>query len=363
MSLSARELLQGEAAPGRLPQFTLRGSAYRRGVQYGRAVGPLLERFYYWFVQAEPAAVLTAEYRRVLEEAMARAADCHPLLLEHVRGWSDGSGIGAAKCELLAFHNEIRRALRPGCSNVVCLDGPEGPWLARNCDLFEHERSWQVRVTHQADDSHHYGGIGYLGLPGVHGLNSVGLAVGGASLPAARSENPAVFADLSGYLMMTQDSVRGCLEVIGRFRDAAQGHWALLDAGGDAAAVEAGSGRVHVRRAGADGFLVATNHSPGGDIPAPPGFVEGNPAYDENSRCRYARISGMMAAAPRAERTGGLAWRILADREGRWPVCEKVPGGFHTIHSFVARPGKGRLEYCWGYPGEAAVKTFRPGNR
>ena len=61
--------------------------------------------------------------------------------------------------------------------------------------------------------------------------------------------------------------------------------------------------------------------------------------------------------------TGSDAWQLLADRDGTWPVCEKVPGGFHTIHSFVAlpRPGRSEQQWSWGYPGEAPVRTWYTG--
>ena len=358
MTIPNRNELHGTATLDHLPEVTLKGNTYQRGVQYGKAVGKDLEKFYYWFVQAEPADVITDEYKRVLQAAQDTAAAHYPLLLEQIRGWADGSGIGSTKCELLAFHNEIRRALRPGCSNIICLNGPDGPWLARNCDLFENERSWQIHQIHQADDCYSHSGTGYLGLPGVQGLNSGGLAIGGSSLPAARSNAPAVFANLTGYLLMMHNTVAGCLEAYARFSNAAQGHMALLDATGDAAAVEAGAGKIHIRRPDASGYLAVTNHSPSGEIPLPPDFLQNSPIYDENSRCRYDRICEMMEDTAAEQRTPDLAWRILSDRNARWPICEKVDKGFHTIHSFVAVPSRKTAEYHWGYP----VTTGRSGS-
>ncbi len=64
--------------------------------------------------------------------------------------------------------------------------GGAGPWLGRNCDLYEAERSWQVLITSHCDDCYSHMGLGYLGLPLSCGVNAAGLVTGGASMPCSR---------------------------------------------------------------------------------------------------------------------------------------------------------------------------------
>jgi hypothetical protein len=339
-----------------VPELTVAGDTYTRARQYGKALGPQLSAFYDWFVKAEPEAVMTTEYRRILADVEAVVADVFPQLFDTARGWADGAGMPYDKCRLLVFHNEIKRAIRMGCSNVIALDGPQGPWMARNCDLYADEREWQVMVHNHCDDCYDYAGVHYLGLPVSLGANQAGLVIGGSSLPAKSPPGREVFPNFAGYLLQQHASVAECMTTIQAMGHLGTGHLALLDASGDAAAVEFGNGTYHVRRADERGYLVVTNHSPSGVIQLPDNF---SPVYIENSRCRYDRLCERLAATPPSARTTAFGWSLLADRDGTWPVCEQVPDGFHTIHSFVASPGLTRSEqqWCWGYPGEAPVRS------
>lgn len=358
MAIPSREELRGLASLTNLPEITLKGNSYERGLQYGKAMRHELDKFYYWFVQAEPKDVMTEEYVQLLEYMEELAAECFPQLLDQAKGWADGSKIGHDKCRLLVLHNEVRRTLRPGCSNVVATKGPQGPWMARNCDLFENERSWQVMKRCYCDDCHSYAGVHYLGLPVSMGVNSAGLAIGGSSMPARSPKSRQGFPNLPMYMFLTHSTVEQCVETLERVGHLGLGHLCMLDAKGDAIAAELGSGKCHIRRPDERGVLVVTNHSPSGKITPPDGFSE---QYIENSHCRYDRLAEIMEKTPPEQWTTEFAWGALADREEKWPVCEKVPEGFHTIHSFVVRPAaeKSETQFCWGYPGEAEIETWQ----
>lgn len=68
------------------PQITLKGNAYQRGVQYGKALAPYLEGFYYWFVKKEPAELLTSDYRAGLDKLEDTVSRHFPLMMEEVKG-------------------------------------------------------------------------------------------------------------------------------------------------------------------------------------------------------------------------------------------------------------------------------------
>lgn len=328
----------------------LKGNSYERGVQYGKRFGSYLEKFYYWFVKTEPSELLTAEYRAALGKMEAMTAVHFPELLEQTRGWSDGAKLQYDRCRIMVFHNEIKNVLPPQCSNILVTNGGEGPWLARNCDLLEGERSWQVQITSHCDDCHSHTGVTYVGLPQTTGLNRAGLAVGGSSMPSEKRATLEGMPNIASYLLWTQKSVVDCGNRIRELGHLGKGmNLTLLDASGDGAVLALAGGEQRIYRPGEQGFLIATNHSIDGSIPVPGGF---DPEYVENSRARHARLTEIFSATSAQDRTPELGRKALGDMDGKWPVCEHVAGGFHTIYSWVACPGLDApgMDLCWGYP-------------
>jgi hypothetical protein len=348
--------LTGPSTRSSLARIVLKGNSYERGLQYGRQFGPCLERFYRWFVRRDPEELLTGAYLDALERMEGMAAEHFPQLLEQLKGWSDGAKLSHDTCRIMAFHNEISNVLRPGCSNILVTQGGEGPWLARNCDLSEAERSWQVQMISHCDDCHSSASIGYLGLPHGIGVNQAGLAIGGSSLPAERRVSLKGMPTMAAALLSTQGSVAECVGRIEALGHLGKGvNLALLDASGEGAVLALGGGETHAYRPGEQGFLVATNHSIDGKTKCPAGV---SPAYLESSRARYARLTRILSAARQAERTPDLGRKALADMQGKWSVCEHVPGGFHTIYAWVIQPGRDRtrMDLCWGYPCQNAFE-------
>lgn len=357
MGDSQQAKLTGPATTTFLPSVILKGSSYERGVQYGKRFGAYLEKFYYWFVRKEPTELLTAEYRAALEKMEALTAEHFPQLLEETRGLSDGAKLEHDKCRIMVFHNEIKSVIPLHCSNILVTRGGEGPWLARNCDLFENERSWQVQIISHCDDCHSHAGVGYLGLPHALGVNRAGLAVGGSSMPSKKRLSLQGMPNIASFFLWTQKSVGDCCSKIQDLGHLGKGaNIVLLDASGEGVVVAMSSGKCNVHRPDGGGFLIATNHSIDGSIPPPEGF---NPEYLENSRARYDRLTEILSEVDLKDRTPDLGKTALADMQGKWSVCEHVPGGFHTIYSWVIRPGpdRPRMDLCWGYP---CQDLFRP---
>jgi len=258
--MSEQVKLTGPATLDYLPEITLKGNSYERGFQYGRAMSVHLDKFYYWFVGKEPADVITWDYNQYLEFAENITAKYFPQILEEIKGWSDGAKLSYEKCRILAFHNDVKYLLGPGCSNLVVTKSPIGPWFARNVDLFENERSWQVMRRCYCDDCYSHSGIGYLGLLGTQGSNSAGLVVGGSSLPSKIPEIRERFPNFLLYLTQTKATVDECREELKKIGHLAKVHVCLLDKMGDALAAELGAGMCVIREPDKEGILIATNH-------------------------------------------------------------------------------------------------------
>ena len=351
--------LTGPATTENCPRITLKGNSYERGLQYGKACRSHLSVFYDWFVTRPPQELLSGEYKAVIEQLEATAHGHFPLLFEELRGWADGSGLTYDHCRLLAFHNDVRPLLHPGCSNVLVTSGPEGPWLARTCDLFEAERSWQVVRICQCDDCHSYVATTYLGLASALGVNDAGLAVGGSSCSSVAPATVEGLANSALYMLAMQDSVSGCCRFAQEVGFTGKGaNVALLDGSGDAAVIEYGGGTLAIRRPDETGVMAATNFSVSGRAEPSQGVL----SLMANSRCRYDRLLEIVGSTPWEERTTELAQRALGDREAEHPVCQQIEAGFHTIYATVAKPAgrDSEIQFCWGYPSERPFETIRP---
>lgn len=343
------EMLQGPADTAQCPRIVLKGSAYQRGYQYGKQFEKYLPAFYDWFVKKPFAAILTAEYRSILEELEKNVFRRYPLFLDEIKGRADGSGMHYDSCRVLAFHNDIRSLLKPGCSNALATGGPDGPWLARTCDLREAERQWQVLSVHLADDGLSYACTGYLGLMGGVGVNSAGLAVGGSSSSSAVPPSTTGLSNVTTIMLAAMRNVDDCCRLAREDGLTGKGaNIALLDASGAAAVVEYAPGIVAVLRPDSTGFLACTNHSVTGKIPPSDAVRAGL----ENSKERYDHLCAMVGEAAPDWRTLALAKRALADHGGEHHVCQHIAGGYNTIYCWVIQPGFERsvMHFNWGYP-------------
>ncbi|MDD5677203.1 MAG: C45 family autoproteolytic acyltransferase/hydrolase [Kiritimatiellae bacterium] len=343
--------LAGPATREQCPHIILKGNAYQRGVQYGKAFKRHLPVFYDWFVQKPVADVLTEEYRAILEELETTFRRVYPQLFDEIKGRADGSGMSYDACRIMAFHNDIRPLLKPGCSNVLTTGGPDGPWLARTCDLHEDERCWQILIISLADDALSHATTTYLGLMVGLGVNAAGLAVGGSSSSSSTPPSAKGLANATLVMLATLKSVADCCRLASETGLTGKGaNLALLDASGDAAVIEYAPGLLAIRRPDRTGFLAHTNHSITGKIPRPPAWQ----ASLENSRARYDHLCAMVGQAAPECRTVELAKNALADHAGEHHVCQHIPKGFNTIYSWVIQPGIERsiMHFAWGYPCE-----------
>lgn len=347
--MSKQIILAGPATEQQCPRIVLRGNSYQRGRQYGRAFKDYLPGFYDFFVNQPATEVLTAEYRFVLDKLEATMEHIYPQFFDEIKGRADGSGMSYEACRILAFHNDIKSMLQPGCSNVLTTRGANGPWLARTCDLFERERSWQVFTVNLADDCLSYAGTGYLGLMSCLGVNSAGLAIGGSSSSTDIPPSTRGLANAAQVMLARLDTTSACCRLAEQTGFTGKGaNLAILDASGDAAVIEYAPGIAAIRRPDETGFLACTNYSVSGIIPPSKAVLAGM----ENSTTRYRHLQKMIGQATPESRSVDLAEQALADHTEEHHVCQHIPDGYHTIYSWIIQPGTDRsvMRFCWGYP-------------
>lgn len=324
------------------------GTPYEIGRQIGAAtklaiansLDMLTARFRHWDDR---------QLRRVREQQMAYTERHAPELVEEARGIADGSGIDFRWIYLASFYASMCRGL-DGCSNLIFTESPDGPLLARTCDLPAHEGKHAGLALVRPR-----GGMAVLAgaWPGTTwrgtGINEAGLAVGGSSCSANVPE-PAECMNahaIPTLVLARAESVAEAVEVLGSLVSPRWGaNYALLDAAGDAAIVEKAGEYQAIRRPEA-GRLWCTNHSVTREM-AP--FAVDDPKKLAESRARFDAIGRISAEG---EPGLGRARAVLSYNGRPGAVCRYAdddPLGNQTEWAFIARPAAESMEVCFSHP-------------
>ena len=167
-------------------EITLRGAAYQRGLQQGRAYGHLLrelqEKCPTW-LGGKP----TEEVNRIRDTMIRGLNSLWPEMVEELRGISDGSGMPFEEVCTVNFVSAIG-ALR-GCTNLVALKAEDGPTLAKTSDIGDDHIYYSVQRV-EPEHGHAFLSVGWAGcLWAEVGINSAGLAVGQGSGPIQHGQS------------------------------------------------------------------------------------------------------------------------------------------------------------------------------
>jgi len=324
------------------------GSPYEIGRQIGEAtklaiansLDMLTARFRHWG---------EAQFERARERQMAYTEQRAPELVEEARGIADGAGVDFRWIYLASFYASMRRG-PDGCSNLIFTHSPDGPVLARTCDLPAHEGKHAGLALVRPE-----GGMAVLAgtWPGTTwrgtGINEAGLAVGGSSCSADVPEPPECMNPhaLPTLVLARAESVADAIALLGSLVSPRWGaNYALVDASGDAAVVEKAGTHQAVRRP-EDGRLWCTNHSVS-EAMAP--FAIDDPEKLAESRDRFKAIGRLSGK----DEPGVECARTVLSYTGRpGAVCryaDEDPRGNQTEWAFIARPADGVLEACFSHP-------------
>jgi predicted choloylglycine hydrolase len=287
----------------------------------------------------------------------AIVAAIHPPTLEKVEGMVEGGGL--PRRDFCAFFYARNFSPGMGCTNLAVLPqrSADGSLIVGvNYDWYYYAREWReirevkpqgalpnLRVTHH-----------WAGSP--DGINDAGLGVFLSVLPREEPLGPGLGWHLVTDLVL--DTCRTLEEACALITSAPHlgaFNYLIIDAGGRAVVAEALPGGVTIREA-EDGFLLASNHLPGREVPE----EELSPEDRRRLRRSLQRYAWSRRLLKRLEQPvdEAVIKNLLSDHEA--PICrgnhDPVEGDtsfdnvFGTIWSLIARPANRSLQVAWGHP-------------
>ncbi|MGC9318502.1 MAG: C45 family autoproteolytic acyltransferase/hydrolase, partial [Armatimonadota bacterium] len=296
-------------------------------------------------------------FRDMRDRHMAYTERRAPELIEEAQGIADGSGVDFRWIYLASFYASMRRGLE-GCSNLIFTRSPDGPILARTCDLPAHEGKHAGLALVRPE-----GGLAVLASywPGTtwrgSGINEAGLAVGGSSCGAS-VPMPEEYMNPHALPTVVLAGAESVSEAIALMSEMPAMPWganhALVDASGDAAIVEKAGAHQAVRRT-EDGRLWCTNHSVTEELSR---FVIDDEEKLRESRQRFDAIGRLSA---RGQPGVELAREVVSYTGRPGAICRYAdddPRGNQTEWAFIARPGAGELEACFSHPDRDPWHSF-----
>jgi isopenicillin-N N-acyltransferase-like protein len=331
----------------------LQGTYYEIGLQMAAALGNL---------EVPEADEQTATLALGCE---AVVADAYPAILDKVEGMIDGGKLARRDFKALFYARDFSGQM--GCTNLAVLPSctaDNSLIVGANYDWYYHAQEWRelrkvapqgacrsLRVTHH-----------WAGSP--HGLNEAGLGVFLSVLPEQRGAG----AGLAWHLIMDimLDScrdVREARDFVASVPHLSAFNYLIVDGLGHAVVAEAMPGGVTLREP-ENGFLLATNHLPGREVPEAQ-LSEGDRRRQRRSLARYARATRFcLDMAGQVDE--GAVRELLREHEA--PICRgnhnppehgsDFDDVFGTIWSLTGRPGDKELHVAWGHPCRAEYERY-----
>ena len=364
-----------EAAPiaRAIPLVDIAGAPYERGVQFGRACGDLVARYPEVLRRAfsqesrlrDPSAEPRELTARELESRTMRFLPLFerygPDLVQEIRGVADGADVPFWQALLVNVRSEIGVFDRAGAGEGGCTafaihrdataDG--GVLLGQNQDQMAGMEDFVVAVRVEPDRGPRMIMASFGGLLGYPGFNSAGVGF----LQNSLTNSVWRFA-LPHYPMkrrlLEQDSIAGCLKVMGGSEVGSCGNYVLVDR---ESAVDVEMTPDGYATLPSDSGVVAhANHFRDPQL----SIDERRPSSLADSQSRNARISALLEA-----RGGSLTAADLtvacADHDGSpTGICRHAfgPDGVKTIYSVICEVDKGLMHLCLGNPCRAEYQTF-----
>jgi len=322
------------------------------GEQFRRWFPPVLEHFAP-YLRSDFESVRPAVRRigRMLEKNA-------PDLLEETRGVAEGAGFEPEVMLGLRFFNEIRGFGADGCSGVFVADAPEGPLLARTCDI-EPDISFEIQLCRVSRPNEGPGTVTvtYLPLTGGMGVNEHGLAVTGSSAPIRPRKTtvglPVALINhrLLGRCRNVPEARRLLSSVKARCKPVLE---LVADAAGKSMLVEMAAGRpiVILPRDKQQTWQACSNICFSGRLPC-----QGQPHYLYNAYARYGRIVHHLQEGLVERSVAGMK-RLLKDVAQPGPICPKGASPLETAYAFVVETHARAMHLCAGNPNEGTYRRI-----
>ena len=287
----------------------------------------------------------------------AIVAEIHPPTLEKVEGMIVGGGL--SRKDFSAFFYARNFSPGMGCTNLAVLPQrtADGSLIVGvNYDWYYYAREWReirevkpqgalpsLRVTHH-----------WAGSP--DGINDAGLGVFLSVLPREEPLGPGLGWHLvTDIVLDTCRTLEEASELVTSAPHLGAFNYLITDASERAVVAEALPGGVTIREP-EGGFLLASNHLPGREVPED----ELSPQDRRRLRRSLQRYAWSRRLLKSLEQPvdEAVIKNLLSDHEA--PICrgnhDPVEGNtsfdnvFGTIWSLIARPANRSLQVAWGHP-------------
>jgi len=329
------------------------GSYYDVGLQMGAALGTLR------LPQADEKMVTLAR------SCEAVVGETYPPILAKVEGIIEGGKLDAR--DFKAFFYARDAFPHMGCTNLAVMPSytRNGSLIvARNYDWYYYSKEWRElrRIAPEGafrslSVTHHWAGS-------PDGINARGLGVFLAVLPRQEPIGPGLQWHLvTDILLDTCQDVAEACDFIATVPHLSAFNYLVADAQGQAAVAEVLPTGVTMREPD-DGFILATNHLPGREVPEEKLSSE-DARRQRRSLRRYRRAREVMRAK-QGQVDEGMIKDLLGEHEA--PICRgnhdppedgtAFDDVFGTIWSLIARPGKRELLLAWGHPCRSEYRKY-----
>jgi predicted choloylglycine hydrolase len=331
----------------------LQGSYYDIGLQMGATLGAL--------------EVPEADEERVALALACEAlvADRCPGILDKVEGMIDGGGLNGRDFKALFYARDFSPQM--GCTNLAVLPSQtvgNSLLVGVNYDWYYYAREWRemrkvspkggrasLRVTH-----HWAGSTG--------GMNEAGLGVFLSVLPRESSVGPGLAWHLIVDIVLENcQDVEEARDFVTTVPHLSAFNYLIVDAEGEAVVAESLPGGVTMREA-ENGFLLATNHLPGREMPEEK-LSPNDRRRQERSISRYAKATTVLSQIGNSVDEAAIK-SLLRDHEA--PICRgnhhpppdavAFDDVFGTIWSLVVEPQQTRMQVAWGHPCRSEYMSY-----
>ena len=351
------------------------GGPFQRGRQHGDQADDLIAASLEHLIDGLASGQRTPDptgspAATVRERILARTLDFlpgleqfAPHLVEEIRGVAAGARISFAEALLCNVRGEVGERLtrngaesREGACTAFAVGRSmtaDGGMLAgQNSDQGAWARDLMIVLVATPERGPAAMMCTHAGLIGYHGFNSAGVAQFANAVPFTGWRR-AMPHYLMKRVLLEQDSVRGCLDVLRAARVASPGNYVLADRAGRVTDVELTPQGAHVVEP-ADDFAIHANHY------EHPSLVGYNPAGERlaGSTCRTARLARILQEN-RGHVTVGTMKRALSDHVSQpCGICRHGYEDSYTVASMIAELDHGRMHVSRGSPCENGYTTY-----
>lgn len=336
----------------------LHGSYYEIGLQLGASMTSLQ------LPEPDEEAVTFA----LACEALT--AEIYPPLLEKVEGMIEGSGLPGRALKPSFYASQFSPSM--GCTNLAVLPPRTADGtiiVGLNYDWYYYSQEWRELREMSPQGALPSLGVTHHWAGSPDGINEAGLGVFLSVLPREKAIGPGLAWQLvTDILLDTCHDVAESCQFVTSVPHLSAFNYLVTDASGQAVVAEALPAGVTLREP-KDGFILATNHLPGREVPEQE-LCTNDRRRLERSLDRYARASEILNSVERPV-DDAVIGSLLRDHEA--PICrgnhDPVEGDasfdnvFGTIWSLISRPAYRTLQVAWGHPCRSEYRKYALGQR